>query len=494
VHKLSLRIAAAAAAAGVVLAAVPASALPPGPADIVTQFAGTGSSGVSTPGPAQSNPVGSLRQMAVDAAGNIYAADWTNGRILKVTPSGELSIVAGTGAPTSTPLTEPEGLAVDRAGNLYVADNSKTIMKITPAGQLSVIAGDGSSGSTVAGGALATSFDSPYGLAVDAAGNVYVADNSNDVVAKITPAGQLSIVAGGGGTSGPFPGSVPATDLSLDPLGLAVDSMGNVYVGDYSACYVAKVTPSGTATVFAGKPGGGSCAAPTPGPATDSDLNELYHLSTDAHDNLYIGDYYSRLFEKVTPAGVLSVYGTGLAGPPNYTNPIATSPLGRGYSAVANAAGVLFFDDNDNYSIDRIGPPTPSAPRDLHVTPGDGMLSLSFLPPYDPGTAAITGYEVSLDNGATWQPLSTTTVAGRLTATLPNLTNGTQYPVLVQARNTNGASGTTNPAAGTPGVPSTPSGAPGLPVTGVNAAAIASVGLLLVLLGFRLAAVRRRAH
>ena len=160
--------------------------------------------------------------------------------ILKVTSSGILSIFAGTGeigsetpgTATSSKLNFPTGLAVDTAGDLYVADTySNLISKITPLGSLSIVAGDGQLGPSTAGPATASALNNPGGVAVDGTGNVYVADAGNNIVEKVTPGGSLSIFAGDGQPGAPTTGPALSTDLSA-PIDVATDRHDNVFIAD----------------------------------------------------------------------------------------------------------------------------------------------------------------------------------------------------------------------------------------------------------------------
>ena len=174
--------------------------------------------------------------VALDAGGNVYVADFSNNLIRKITPEGLVSSLAGStegfrdGSGTSAQFNSPIGVAVDAAGNVYVADSfNNRIRKITPEGLVSTLAG-----STVGfrdGAGTSAQFSYPIGVEVDAAGNVYVADYGNHLIRKITPEGLVSTLAGstvgfrdGSGTSAQFNG----------PTGVAVDAEGNVYVADES--------------------------------------------------------------------------------------------------------------------------------------------------------------------------------------------------------------------------------------------------------------------
>jgi streptogramin lyase len=226
------------------------------PAGVVSTFAGSGSPGYADGTTGTQASFNSPNGIAVDANGNIYVADTYNNLVRKITPGGAVSTLA-------SGFSEPHGVAVDAAGNVYVTDTENNLIrKITPAGVITTLAGSGSSGSTNGTGNQA-SFNSPYGIAVDAAGNVYVTDTG--LVRKITPAGVVSTLATVGG------------------LGITTDSSGNVYVGDGINDVVDKITSSGTVTTLA------------------SGFNAPYGVAADAAGNVYITDSYNYLIIKIIP-------------------------------------------------------------------------------------------------------------------------------------------------------------------------------------------------
>jgi sugar lactone lactonase YvrE len=429
------------------IGSAPAWALPASP--VITDFAGiSGSRGPVTPGPATSTPLGQGYGVAVDANGNVYIADYNDSVIEKVTPAGILSIVAGVqgsfaaptpGPATSSALDSPQGVAIAPNGDLYIADTSNNMVeKVTPDGTLSVIAGDGSSSSPTPGPATSSELGYVEGVGVDQAGNVYIADPTNNVIEKVTPGGTLSIYAGTSGNSGtPTPG--PATDTTLDePEGVAVDPSGNIYIADYDNSLVEKVTPSGTLSIFAGTPG--SSGTPSPGLATGEPLGGPDGVATDPSGDVYIADYSDSLVEKVTLDGMLSIVaGDGSTSAPTYGAVAVGSSVSSPFGVAAEPDGTFFTADGDYFTVDRIGYATPGPAGQRTLTAGDGTAHMSFTAPIDPGTSAITSYQVSLDGGTTWQTITTTPGAGStLTATLTALSDGTSYSVLVRAVNTSG--------------------------------------------------------
>lgn len=282
-----------------------------------------GEEGLPTPGPATASRLSVPSALAVDSADNLYIADaGLNHVVEKVTPSGDLSIVAGVpgefknavqpGPATSSQLLGPSGLVADADGNLFISDLWHAVVeKVDAAGALSIAAGiSGIFGAPVAGPATGSYLYMPMGLAKDGNGNLYIADAGNHVVEKVDSSGTLSVVAGRVGTFGaPSPG--PATFSTLSsPTGLALDGKGQLYIADAVSDVVARVDLlSGELSIVAGN---GQRGAPTPGPATSSKLDGPADLAVDAAGNLFIADSVNSLVLKVDPAGTLSIFaGTG---------------------------------------------------------------------------------------------------------------------------------------------------------------------------------------
>ena len=198
--------------------------------------------------------------------------------------------------------------------------------------------------------------------------------------------------------------------------------------------------------VLAFAAGTGSCGATAPGPATATPLMHVQGVALDASGNLYLAVRDDHTILRVTPGGTLSVYagngsfGTPVAGPPT------SSPLGFLLDVTADLAGTLYITDSTR--VQRIGTATPSAPRSLVVTPGDGSAALSFRAPITPGTSSVTGYELSTDGGVTWGALATSSGAGAtLTARIQGLSAGTSTNLLLRAVNGSGGGETSSAVA-----------------------------------------------
>src|SRR5207249_819094 len=247
-----------------------------------------------------------------DPAGNPYLADTADHRIRKVTPGGTISTYAGSGnfgfsgdggPATAAELNFPRDVALDPAGNLYIADSGNSrIRKVSPGGTISTYAGSGSRGFSGDGGpAAAAQLNNPVGMALDPAGNLYIADITNNRIRKVTSGGTISTYAGSGsfGFSGDR-GPATASQLSV-PVGVALDPAANLYTAHITNNRIRKDPPGGTISTYAGS---GSCSfSGDGGPATAAQLNVPVGVALDPAGNLYIADQGNSRIRKVTPGG-----------------------------------------------------------------------------------------------------------------------------------------------------------------------------------------------
>ena len=205
------------------------------------------------------NPTGA----AVDLAGNIYIADGGDHTVRKVTGSGVVTTIAGSsgqpgsadGVGANARFLYPYAVAVDGAGTVYVTDTgNQNVRKITAGGVVTTLAGTLGVAGSANGTALAAQFNLPQGIAVDAAGNVYVSDTNNDTIRMISTSGVVTTLAGSAGQAGDA-GGTGSSALFNNPFGIAVDSVGNLYVADYGNSLIRKISAGGPVTVFAGSLG-----------------------------------------------------------------------------------------------------------------------------------------------------------------------------------------------------------------------------------------------
>jgi hypothetical protein len=325
----------------------------------ITHFAGTvgGYGAGDGTGPASRffHPGG----VATDSAGNVYVADSWNHSIQKISPTGVTTTLAGSaGSHGSTDGTGPAArfyypasVATDSAGNVYVADNGNhTIRKITPTGITTTLAGTASSSGSIDGTGPAARFNSPDGVGTDLAGNVYVADSGNHTIRKITSTGVTTTLAGLAGSSGSIDGTGAAARF-YDPSGVATDPAGNVYVADYRNHTIRKITPAGVTSTLAGTAGVWGSTDGT-GPAA-----RFYYpsgVAADSEANVYVADAWNCTIRKITPAGVTSTFaGTaGSCGSADGTGPDARF---QGAGGVAtDSAGHVYVADTWNSTVRKI--------------------------------------------------------------------------------------------------------------------------------------------
>ena len=294
--------------------------------------------------------------MAVDGAGNLFIADTDNHRIRKVDAAGVISTVAGTGSfgsrgdggpAVDARLLSPQGVAVDGAGNLFIADtNNNRIRKVDSAGVISTVAGTGWTGSRGDGGpAVEARLAFPRDVAVDGAGNLFIADTNNNRIRKVDAAGIISTVAGTGDRGFSGDGG-PAVEARLAfPRDVAVDGAGNLFIADTNNHRVRKVDSAGVISTVAGTDSAG--------------LFSPQGVAVDGAGNLFIADTVNHWIRKVDSAGVIStVAGTGSFGSGfgfgGDGGPAIQAALNRPRGVAVDGAGNLFIADTDNHRIRKV--------------------------------------------------------------------------------------------------------------------------------------------
>jgi sugar lactone lactonase YvrE len=264
----------------------------------------------------------------------MYIADIFNNRVRKVTPAGVVSTYAGSGTATfadgmgsSASFNHPVGVATDAMGNVYVADEyNNRVRKIAPDGMVTTLAGSGSAG-FVNGTGTGASFYNPHGVAVDESGNVYVADRGNHCVRKITSGGVVTTLAGNG-AAGLVDGVGSSARLN-DPTCICLDPFGNVIVADLGTHTLRKITMGGVVTTLAGAGTYGYVDAT----GTAAKFHQPIGVTSDASGNIYVADADNHAIRKVTPAGVVTTL-VGKGGTSGYLD-------GDGAVALLNYPGGL---------------------------------------------------------------------------------------------------------------------------------------------------------
>ena len=310
----------------------------------ITTVAGNGSYCYSGDGgPATSAALDDPCGLAVDTSGNLYIADSDNNRVRKVDSAGIITTVAGKGRSSSSALNGPRGLTLDTSGNLYVADTwNCRVIKLSPSCAITTVAGSGFWASLYEGegGPATRARILPDSVAVDTSGNVYISDDQDNRVFKVGRDGIITTVAGNatqdlpGGYSGD--GGL-ATGAALNhPTGLALDKSGDLYIADSDNNRIRKVNTSGIITTVAGN-GTQGCSGDG-GPATGAALNYPTGLAVDTAGDLYIGDTNNYRIRKVDTSGAITSVAVNCA--PSATGGLGYLRL---YVAV-DAAGDLYFD------------------------------------------------------------------------------------------------------------------------------------------------------
>jgi tetratricopeptide (TPR) repeat protein len=326
----------------------------------ITTYAGNGAGAYSGDGgPATSASLNLPAAVTLDAARNIFVADQANHRIRKVDGSGTITTYAGNGTgaysgdggpATSASLNLPSGVAVDEAGNLFIADKSNhRIRKVDPTGIITTVAGNGTRGFSGDGGpATEASFTIPSGVAVDRDGNLLIVDAGNRRIRKVDPSGIITTAAGNG-TRGFSGDGGPATSASLGPIDVAVDGAGNLFIADISN-RIRKVDPSGTIETVAGTGTGYDTGgfSGDGGPATSASFHFPASVVVDAAGNLFIADWGNERIRKVDASGTITtVAGPGTGGYSGDGGPATSASLASPTGVAVDATGNLFITDHE---------------------------------------------------------------------------------------------------------------------------------------------------
>jgi len=332
---------------------------------IVTRVAGTSNAGFSGDGgPATNAQLSAPFGLTVDSAGDLFFVD--GARIRRIAPSGTIVTVAGNGTQANSgdggpafnaQLRFPYAIAVDRAGNLFITgDNS--VRKVSAGGVITTIAGNGTAGFSGDGGpAVSAQLSEPAGLAVDSAGNLYIADADNIRIRKVSADGIISTVAGNGQTGFSGDGG-PATDATFAyPQSIAVDSSGNLYIADceYDSgnARIRKVSVSGTITTVAGN--GNPGFSGDGGSATAAQLSGSEAVAVDGDGNIFIADSYNLRVRKVSTDGIINtVAGTNTSSPIPFVGdgvPATSVTLAQPKGVAVDAAGNLFIEDGALHKV-----------------------------------------------------------------------------------------------------------------------------------------------
>ncbi|HEY8026948.1 MAG TPA: DUF4214 domain-containing protein [Burkholderiaceae bacterium] len=291
------------------------------------------------------------QSLASDGAGNIYVADMNNSEVRKITPTGSVTTLAGLagamgsadGSGSAARFYQPPGVAADTAGNVYVADaQNSSVRKISSSGVVTTLAG-GTYGSADGTGSAA-SFSFPSGVAVDGAGNVFVADYDSNTIRKITAAGVVTTVAGTTGVSGDTDGIGKAATFN-GPWSIAVDGSGNLYVTEGSNI-VRKITPNGLVSTLAGTAGVSGSAD---GTGAAAQFCNLWQIAVTSSGTVYVADTSNAVIRKITPSGVVTTV-VGVKGKAGFVAGALPGGLPAPYGLTISG-NLLYVSGNDGIAV-----------------------------------------------------------------------------------------------------------------------------------------------
>lgn len=327
---------------------------------VVTHLAGTRGGGGHQDGQGSAARFLSMDAVAVDRAGNVYVADTGNHTIRKIGPDGMVTTLAGMagehgsadGVRSAARFYYPHGIATDGHGIVYVADSwNHTIRRITPGGSVSTLAGVAGAKGASDGKGVEARFFFPFGIAVGPRGDIYVADEKNCTIRKVTAQGIVTTIAGRAGSRGTSDGAGTAARFN-EARGVATDDSGNVYVADTYNHTIRKITPAGFVSTLAGVAG---TAGSADGALTTARFNNPLDVATDRHGNVYVADTYNHTIRKLSRGVVTTVAGEadsigssdGQGGAARFNHPIGL--------AIDHAGNVLVADYH-NHAIRRMTP------------------------------------------------------------------------------------------------------------------------------------------
>ncbi len=353
-------------------------------AQTIITVVGTGTVGYSGDGGlATSATLNKPACVAFDAAGNVYISDTYNHVIRKVNTSGIISTYAGTGTfgysgnggpATSAKLFYPTGIAVDVTGNIYFAEaGNNVIRKVDTSGIISTIAGNHIAGYSGDGGpATSAKLFYPIGVAIDTTGNIYIADYYNNVIRKVNTSGIISTIAGNNVAGYSGDGGLATSAKLNEPFEIEIDVIGNIYFTELSNDVVRKVNTSGIISTFAGT--GTAGYSGDGGPAASAQLWDPSGLAIDNIGNLYIAEGSNQDVRKVNTLGIISTI-AGIYGIIGYSGdggPAILAQFNGPQGIDFDAAGNLYIADCLNSVIREIGDCMP-------VTPVICMVSVDSL-------------------------------------------------------------------------------------------------------------------
>lgn len=345
----------------------------------VSTFAGQAQSAGTTDGIAGAAHFNGPRGVAVDASGQIFIADTFNHTIRKISPGGAVTTWAGAagtpgsadGAGGSARFNSPAGLAIDSSGTLYVADMlNHTIRKISADGTVSTLAGSAGTPGTANGSGSNARFQEPVGVAVDSSGNVFVADSGNSAIRKITPGGVVTTYAGNPGDPGRTDGST--TDARFDgPYGVAVDNSGAVYVADTFNHAIRRIS-NGSVSTWAGQTGQ---SGSSDGFGASAQFSGPSGIAVDSSGSVYVTETANNLVRVISSATLVSTV-AGSAGNDGSTDGSGIDArFSAPYGIAVGPASTIYVSDTVNNTVRKLTRIAATPPSSSPV-PDDGTTKI----------------------------------------------------------------------------------------------------------------------
>ncbi len=404
------------------------------PAYNISTIAGNYTRGFSGDGAAATSAeLAGPQALAVDSSGNLYIVDEINSRIRKVTSGGTISTVAGNGtqgyagdgaAASSAELNAPYAIKVDSAGNLYIADLGNFVVRKVTGTTISTIAGNSQGGYSGDGGpATAAMLNHPSGVALDSAGNLYIAEQLNHRIRKVDASGNITTVAGNGLAGYSGDGGLGIKAQLNAPLGIATDKAGNLYIADSANNVIRMLAPNGIITTIAGNGNGGYSGDNAA--ATAAKLFRPFDVATDSAGNVYIADYNNQRIREVTVNGVITTIAGGIgAGYTGDGGPATSAALNFPTGVAVDSGGNVYIADSNNNVIRKLTPlaAQPATPVITAVSNassfggGSAIAPGSWIEVYGTNLAATmrswTGADFSGVNAPTSLDGTTITIGG----------------------------------------------------------------------------------
>jgi uncharacterized protein (TIGR03437 family) len=370
----------------------------------IATIAGTGVLGYSGDGGvATAATLNNPRGLAVDAVGNVYIADVNNAVIRKISTTGTITTVAGTGvagysgdggAAVTAQLNGPQAVAVDASGNLLIADTqNRRIRMVSTTGTITTIAGTGTEGYSGDGGpATQAMFHQAMDIAFDSSGNIYFADSTGQRVRKISTSGTITTVAGTG-VAGYSGDTAPATSAQLNfPVSIAFDSSNDLYIADANNFRIRMVNPVGTIVTVVGN--GTEGFSGDGGAAASAEINYVYGVRFDSSQNMYIADASNNRVRMVSNGTITTLAGTGNNGFSGDGGLAVDAMLNFPWFLAINTSGNLVISDSQNDRVRMVTLLSTAAPPVLG--PGSTVNGASYAPAASANGAIAPGSIVAI--------------------------------------------------------------------------------------------------